>query len=268
MPKITNAIQNIRNFDDLASMDSFIHRTNPIIKLLTTIVYLIVVASYNKYEIAPLFVLLIYPVIIFNLSDIPLFPIFKRLIIIEPFIILIGILNPFLDTKTILIGNLLLSKGWLTFFSLIIKSGLTVTAALLLVATTGMDNIAVALRKLKVPSILVLQLLLTYRYITVLLDEVHNVLIAYSLRAPLHKGVKIKAWGSLAGQILLRTFDRATKIYIAMCLRGFNGEYKAKDNSKIKKNDIVYLLVFCILFLLFRIFDITLLLGKIFVLLI
>lgn len=264
MQKISNTIQNIRTFDDLANMDSFIHRLNPVVKLLTTVLYLIVVVSYDKYEISPLFMLLIYPMIVFLLSDIPLLPILKRLIFIEPFIIFIGILNPFLDNQTILIGGLMFSKGWLTLFSLIIKSGLTVTAALLLVATTGMDNIAIALRKLKVPSILVMQLLLTYRYITVLLDEVHNVLTAYSLRAPLHKGIKIKIWGSLAGQILLRTFDRASKIYVAMCLRGFSGEYKAKDNSKMKKADLIYLLIFCILFLLLRLINMPLLLEKLF----
>ena len=48
---------------------------------------------------------------------------------------------------------------------------------------------------------------------------------AYALRAPKQKGVHFKVWGSLAGQLLLRSIDRANNLYASMLLRGYQGEY-------------------------------------------
>jgi len=80
----------------------------------------------------------------------------------------------------------------------------------LLVATTGMNRLAAALRMLKIPKLFVLQLMLTYRYISVLLEEAERMLRAYMLRSPLQNenGIHIKDWGAFAGQLVLRTFDR------------------------------------------------------------
>lgn len=62
-----------------------------------------------------------------------------------------------------------------------------------------------------------------YRYISVLLAETQRVVQAYELRAPGQKGIHFKVWGSLMGQMLLRSMDRAEVIYESMCLRGFVG---------------------------------------------
>lgn len=80
-----------------------------------------------------------------------------------------------------------MSRGWITFASILLKSLLTITAALILICTTGMDKLAAGLRMLKVPRLFVLQLLLTYRYISVLIEEVSRSIRAYKLRAPSKK---------------------------------------------------------------------------------
>lgn len=152
--------------------------------------------------------------------------------------------------------------GWITFFSIMLKSALTVTAALLLVATTGMDGLAAAMRMLKIPRVFVLQLVLTYRYINVLLEEAARTMRAYSLRAPGQKGIQLSAWGTLAGQLLFRTFDRAERVYQAMCLRAFNGEYNMGYSRKVKVRDLVYFLGWLSLFALARIYNIPLILGS------
>jgi len=48
---------------------------------------------------------------------------------------------------------------------------------------------------------------------------------AYMLRSPLQNenGIHIKDWGAFAGQLVLRTFDRAQRVYQAMCVRGLPG---------------------------------------------
>ncbi len=262
MSGIVNSLYNMRHMDDLARRESPIHNIHPLVKLITTVVFIAVVMSFGRYDIGRLVPFFLYPVIIFIVADLPKAPIFKRILIVEPFIIGIGILNPLFDSQTFVVGGIVLSKGWITFGSIFIKSLLTVTAALLLIATTGMDRLAGALRMLKVPRIFVLQLLLTYRYISVLAEEVGRMLRAYSLRAPEQKGIHRNAWASFSGQLLIRTFDRAQRVYHAMCTRGFTGEYSTGSVSKIKLIDYIYWACWIIFFAAVRMFDLPVLIGS------
>lgn len=251
MSKIVDSIYNIRLLDDLARKDTVIHRIHPVSNLLATFMYLIVVVSFNRYEISGLLPFVIYPMVIILLAELPAMLILKRLLMVEPLIIGIGILNPLFDPR-----------GWITFASIMIKSALTVTTCLALVSTTGMDKIAQALRTLRVPNIFVLQLLLTFRYISVLIEELARMLRAYGLRAPRQKGVKLKDSGSFAGQLLLRTFDRAKRVYDSMRLRGFNGEYHSYDKSSVRWKDIIYLAALSLIFIFARYYDIPSFLGS------
>ncbi|MEW8986995.1 MAG: cobalt ECF transporter T component CbiQ, partial [Bacillus sp. (in: firmicutes)] len=183
---------------------------------------------------------------------------------VAPFIIGIGILNPVFDQETVLFFGREISNGWFTFLSLCIKGLLTVTVSILLIATTGMDQLASALRMLKVPKIFVLQLLLTYRYISVLIEEVARMLRAYSLRAPKQKGIQRQAWGPFAGQLILRTFDRAQRVYQAMNLRGFSGEYYSGKTMRLEKKDFTYLAGWSFMFILARLYNLPMLLGSLF----
>ena len=262
MANIMNSLYNMRLLDDLARQETVIHKLHPLIKLLTTVSYLTVVVSFGRYDIGGLLPLLLYPVMVFTLAELPVKPIFLRILLVSPFIIGIGILNPFFDHQVYLLAGREISRGWLTFLSILLKSVLTVTAALLLIATTGMDRLAGSLRMLKIPRVFVLQLLLTYRYISVLMEEVARTLRAYSLRAPEQKGVHRSAWGSLAGQLILRTFDRAQRIYEAMCLRGFAGEYNTGGFKEIRVWDLAYLAGWVFFFATARIYNIPMLIGS------
>ena len=68
-------------------------------------------------------------------------------------------------------------------------------------------------------------ILLIYRYIVLLLQEGIRIATAYALRAPGQKGIQFRAWGSLLGQLLLRSLDRAQLVYESMQLRGFAGAF-------------------------------------------
>ena len=264
MSKAVNSLQNINLLDDLSRKDTSIHKLHPLAKLITTVVYLTVVISFDRYEISGILPYVFYPVIIIALAELPIMPILKRVLIVEPLIIGIGILNPLFDHHAVMVGSMVISRGWITFASIFIKCGLTVIVSILLVSTTGMIKLSEALRMLKVPKIFVLQLLLTYRYISVLLEEVSRMLIAYSLRAPNQKGVSRKALGSFVGQLLLRTMDRAQRVYQSMNLRGFNGDYNSCHDYEMRVNDIAYIIVWSMLFIIARFYDVPILIGSIF----
>ncbi|WP_193352132.1 MULTISPECIES: cobalt ECF transporter T component CbiQ [unclassified Dehalobacter] len=261
MADFTSSLYNMRLMDELACKDTFVHKLHPLIKILTTIAYLFVVVSYDRHEIIGLLPMIFYPVVVFFLAELPVKQVLARLLLIEPFIIAIGILNPFFDSQVITVGGLALSRGWITFASILLKSLLTITAALILICTTGMDKLAAGLRMLKVPRLFVLQLLLTYRYISVLIEEVSRSIRAYKLRAPQQKGIHPSAWGTLVGQLLLRTIDRAERVYQAMCVRGFTGEYYAGADTRITVRDGAYFGGWLLFFIFARMINIPLMIG-------
>jgi cobalt/nickel transport system permease protein len=262
MSDVINSIYNMRLLDDLARKKTFIHRLHPLVKLLTTLAYLVVVVSFDRYDVTGMLPFIFYPVLVMALAELPAGPILKRILLVEPLIIGIGILNPVFDQQAVVVGGMTIARGWVTFIAIFIKCGFTVTAALLLIATTGMERLASAMDMLRIPRLFILQLLLTYRYISVLMEEVARLMRAYALRAPRQKGVQMSAWGSLAGQLLLRTLDRAQRVYQAMCLRGFTGEYRTGDRQKIGAWDLAYLASWSLFFTAARAYNIPELMGS------
>ena len=146
--------------------------------------------------------------------------------------------------------------------TLLLKGVLALTASFLLAATTRIDELCGALRRLHVPSIIVTVLLLTYRYITVLTEEVSIMTDAYHLRAPGQKGIAFKAWGSFLGQLLLRSADRAQELYSSMLLRGFNGEFRYVKTRKETGREVICCILLLILFVLLRNYDLAEWIGK------
>lgn len=257
MASITDAIFNIRQMDELASKDTAVHQVHPLAKIIVTMTFLITVVSFDKYSISGLLGLVVYPLILMSMAELPLKVILKRLLVLEPFVLGIGIFSPFFDPNTIIIGPLTLSAGWVTLLSILIKGSLTITAGLILIATTGIDRIAEGLRMLKVPRILVLQILLTYRYVLVLIEELSRMTRAYYLRAPADRGIQRNVWGSFVGQLLLRTYDRAQRIYVSMTLRGFRGEYHIGNTTQMHGKDWSYLTIWCLIFVFCRLIPVA-----------
>ena len=262
MVDISKAYYKMFALDELAEKKTAINRINPVIKLIVTLIYLITVVSYDKYDISGLIPMFFYPVIIMSLGNISLKSILVGLAIAAPLVIGVGIFNPLLDrTIVFAVWGMNISAGMLSFVSLLIKCGLTVTAALLLLATTGMNKIAAALQKLRMPQIFIIQLLLTYRYISVLIGEASRIYNAYTLRAPYKKGISGNVWGSLIGSLLLRSYERAIRVYQAMKLRGFQNQYYGVNLDKLNKIDIAYLLGWAAFFLIAKFNNIPMFIG-------
>lgn len=76
---------------------------------------------------------------------------------------------------------------------------------------------------------------------------------AYALRAPGQKGINLKAWGSFAGLLLIRSIDRAQTVYESMQLRGFTGEFNDLKNVKFRSADFLYLIFWCVILVAIRV---------------
>jgi energy-coupling factor transporter transmembrane protein EcfT len=152
----------------------------------------------------------------------------------------------------------------LSMLTLMMKGIFCLMASFLLIATTGIDSLCAALRILRVPSMIVTLLLLTYRYVGVMTEELAIMTDAYHLRAPGQKGIHHSAWGSFLGQLLLRSMDRANELYSSMQLRAFKGEFFYAAQRKLNVKDAVFFFVCIAAFVLARLINITELIGGVF----
>lgn len=192
--------------------------------LILTLSYLVLVLSVPVSQPQKLIWMAAYPIIGSELSGIGFCKIFGRSLWILPIVFLIGILNPILDkTPAFKIGNLDVSTGWVSFIAIILRGLLSFQAILLLIETTGFNDIFRTMRYIGLPKILCTQLMLTYRYIAVLLEEVIIMKRARMARGYGKDSYPIKMWGQFIGQLLIRCVQRATAIHRAMIARGFNG---------------------------------------------
>nr|WP_326125694.1 cobalt ECF transporter T component CbiQ [uncultured Oscillibacter sp.] len=266
MSKVSNARAELREMDELSARTSPIHRLHPLAKLLVTLIYLFTVVSFPKYSFSALSVMLLYPVLIFQISGIPARLCFHKLRVMLVLVCAVGILNPFFDRVPMLtIGGLTVTGGVVSMATLMLKGVFALTASFLLIATTSIDRLCAALRQLRVPGILVTLLLLTYRYVSVMLRQVSVMTEAYALRAPGQRGIHISAWGSFLGQLLLRSIDRGSELYQSMELRGFRGEFHYARGGGYRAADLCYTLCWAAFFLAARLVDLPRLLGNLFV---
>ena len=197
MDKLNNAQLELREMDELAAADSPVHRLNPLCKLLVTVFYIAAVVSFPKYDLSALVVMVLYPVLLFQAAGIPVGLCFHKLGIVLPLVCAVGLVNPILDhTPLTQLGGFVITGGMVSMVTLMLKGVFSLMASFLLIATTSIDTLCAALRMLHVPDILTTLLLLTYRYIGVMLEEVSIMTQSYSLRAPGQKGIHISAWGS------------------------------------------------------------------------
>lgn len=262
MNKMQKALAELSEMDELAAMRSPVHRLHPGAKLITTIAYIMITLSFGKYDLPGLVPMVLWPAMMFSLSGVKVRTCFYKLRIVLPLVMAVGLFNPFFDRQTILtIGNIAISGGVISMITLMLKGVFSLMASFLLMATTKIDSLCAALRKLHVPAILVSLLQLTYRYVGVMTEELAVMTDAYHLRAPGQKGIHISAWGSFLGQLLLRSMDRAQELYSSMILRGYHEHFHYADIERFRGRDALYMLVSILLFVMLRYGNISQLVG-------
>jgi len=266
MNKAEKALNELNEMDELANGNSLIHHFSALIKLLVTIIYILTVMSFDRYNLSGLISMAIYPYVLFQISGLSFTGCLYKLRFVLPLVLAIGIFNPLLDREVfVVLAGIPVTYGWLSFFTIAVKGILAISASYLLMATTKIDAICKAMRKVHVPSIMTILLLLTYRYVSLMVEEVSVMTNAYHLRAPDQKGIHYTAWGSFLGQLLLRSMDRAKELYNAMMLRGYQGEFYYVDEKPIEIKDIMYFLIWIVLFWICRSINIVQWIGSMFV---
>lgn len=219
-----------------------IHTIDPRAILCVWGVYILAVLSLPKYDITGVLAFAAFPVFVISSASIPIGTILKRLGLLSPFVLMMAAANPFFDrTPLVTIHGIAVSGGFVSASVIVAKSVLSITAILTLLHCVPFYRLCTALRDLRVPEVFVTQLLLLYRYSHLLVEEAMALQKARNLRAFGRKGKGIFTTAKLIGSLLIRTVERAERIYKAMLARGFSGTMRYAAPTRFRNKDTAFI---------------------------
>jgi cobalt/nickel transport system permease protein len=122
------------------------------------------------------------------------------------------------------------------------RSFLSGLAALLLIGTTPLPQLAAGLEKFGAPRTLLLVVQFLYRYLFVISEQAQHMRLAARSRHGLGraKGRFHSAAGALA-VLFARSSERADGIYRAMLARGFEGRFPIATSNAFAARDVLFL---------------------------
>jgi cobalt/nickel transport system permease protein len=249
---LTKTIRNMRTVicEDLqteqyAKQDGLLQQAHPGFKLIALIV-LILGANLSR-QIPVLLTLWLFTILLMRLSRLPVFVMQKRIWGFIPLVTLIFTLpvtlNIFMDGSPLFIiyqsafPSHYLGVNWpdtlfvtrqgvaaATF--LFLRVGISLSLGVMLVMTTPLTEILKSLRILKVPSLFVMIIEMTYRYLLLLLAISIEMFEARNLRTV---GNMPGKWqraqvGSSIASLFARSMALSEEVYQAMCARCYTGE--------------------------------------------
>ncbi len=238
-------------FDRYHEKETFLHRLDPRVKVLVTVIYIISNALLPDGAWLAFISAWMFLIIANLLSQLGIGYTFKRSIIALPFaLIAVTVLfsipgKPVFTFQFLMWDLTITDAGLLRFVSILIRSWLSVQMAILLVAVTRFPDLIHALEHLHVPAILTTIIAFLYRYLFVLTDEVLRLIRARESRSAASAGNRsgggvlwrAKVAGNMAGQLFLRSYERSDRIYHAMLSRGYTGHLYTLNPHEMKSGD-------------------------------
>lgn len=200
--------------DTYADLNTPLHKLNAKVKVIFLFIFLLLII-FSPIRYIALFLLYgLAVIVLIYLSKVPISFIFKRVIEIAPFIIIISV------------SSLFKKQGYILFLNCLTKAILAIVLILIVSSTTKFNHLLEALRQLKIPQLFIHLLSFMYRYSFLLEDQFLRASRAYESRNINNKNnfKKVKILSNILGTIFIRTYERAERLYLAMCARGYDNE--------------------------------------------
>ena len=244
------------SIDRHAGLESPVHQLDARAKLLATLGFTAAAISEPRTEFAGLLPYLVPPLVIILISGVPLGFVFKRVLIVSPFALVVAGLNPIFETEpvTVTLGPLMnetsatVRLGCVTGGAILLKFLISVLALLALATTTRLHRLAGAMSSLGLPRLLAMQVAFVYRYLFVVIDEFERRRRAVDVRTIGRIGFgagmvsRARAAGSALAGLFARSLDRAERVTAAMCARGFDGTLPRVPGARLRLWDVAFVL--------------------------
>jgi cobalt/nickel transport system permease protein len=123
---------------------------------------------------------------------------------------------------------------------LCVKVATVATLVLVVLATAPLEVTLKAMHALRVPGLLVQVVLLTYRYVFVLMDELARLRVAVRVRGYRNRVNRhsYRTIGHIAGTLLVRGYERSERVGQAMRCRGFDGRFRSLTAFQTTPTDV------------------------------
>lgn len=212
---------------------------------LSLLCYLVAMLSLPATDLGDLLVMWCLLIMATSLSGVRFRSMFRKVIFVLPLILLIGLFNPIIDrTPIATFSGVTITRGWVTFLAIILRGVMAVGAVAVVTEGIGFRAICYALRRLGVPKLFTEQLLFLHRYLFVIVEEAEDMSRARLARSGGKSGLRLRVWATLIGTLLIRSIDRAERIYGAMLARGYQGEMPERGAKKgWRKHDTLLLVI-------------------------
>lgn len=212
---------------------------------LSLLCYLVAMLSLPATDLGDLLVMWCLLIMATSLSGVRFRSMFRKVIFVLPLILLIGLFNPIIDrTPIATFSGVTITRGWVTFLAIILRGVMAVGAVAVVTEGIGFRAICYALRRLGVPKLFTEQLLFLHRYLFVIVEEAEDMSRARLARSGGKSGLRLRIWATLIGTLLIRSIDRAERIYGAMLARGYQGEMPERGAKKgWRKHDTLLLVI-------------------------
>lgn len=258
---VLDALVEFRQLDLVAAQTSGVHRLDARAKVVVVLAFVVCVMSFGRHAVAPLLPYFAFPILVGVWARLPMAMVARKVAMVVPIALVIALPNVYFDRDALVhVAGVGISGGWISLVSIALRALLAASAAIVLVAVTGFPAVCGALERLGMPRALAVQLLFLYRYLTVLGEEALRMSAARELRAGGRK-LSLRLYGVLVGRLLMRTWDRAERIYLAMCARGFVGDFRGGAPTGFGGREIAFVAGWCVAFLLFRFGDVVHVVG-------
>lgn len=224
--------------DQYRHRDSLIHRLDPRVKAVVTVLYILAAGLVPAGAWWGFFGLLALLGIVVLASRLGLGFTLRRSFVALPFALAAV---PVVFTtpgaawfRLPLVGWAVTLPGAILMASILLRTWLAVQMAILLTATTRFPDLIWALGDLHLPRPLVSTIAFMYRYLFVLADETLRMIRARASRSAALPGCprppvgwQARTAGGMVGSLFLRALERSERVYAAMLARGYDGQMRS-----------------------------------------
>jgi len=226
---------------DFSGGSSFIHRTDPRVRLLLCLVLAVAMAGLTTLTAAA--AALGLSGCLSACARLSPGSVVKRLLLVNGFIAFLWIMLPFSaeGVAVFQIGPLTATREGIELAGLItLKSNAILLAIIALAATIPMADMGQALASLRVPDKFTVMFILCYRYLHLIREEYARLAAAARIRCfrPGTNRHTYRTYGYLLGMLLVGSYERAKRVHQAMRLRAFQGRFHSLRPFAMRGRDL------------------------------
>ncbi|MDH4211496.1 MAG: cobalt ECF transporter T component CbiQ [candidate division WOR-3 bacterium] len=222
--------------------ESFVHGIDPRVRILSAIVYSVIIAVTGKLEVACAG--LAAGFVLIALARLSAKHVFYRLLVVNTFILMLWLILPFSYPGRMIykIGALVMTDQGVQYaLMLTVKCNAIILINISLLSTCGIFNLVHALDHLRVPNKLIHLFFFVYRYAHVMQYEYYRLRDTLKIRGfkPRTSVNTYRTYGAIIGTLMIRGYERSEQIHKAMICRGFKGHYWLLDHFVWGKSDLL-----------------------------